>query len=90
MTVNASPVRWQDPPSGIYKTNWDAAIDKRTGRIGIGIIARNSQGRDLVARGLTLSSHADPSVAEAWVALYAVMLSKDSSLLDIILEGDVL
>lgn len=75
MTVTASPVRWQAPPSGIYKTNWDAAIDKRTGRIGIGIIACNSQGRVLVAGSLTLSSHADPSVAEAWAALYAVMLN---------------
>jgi len=66
MIVTAYHVRWQAPPLGIYKTNWDATIDKRTKRIGIKIIARNSHGRVLVAHSFTLSIHADPSVAEAW------------------------
>jgi hypothetical protein len=60
------------------------------GIIGVRIIVRDSYGRVSAARSLTLSSHANPLVAEAWVALYAVMLNKDSGLLDIILEGDAL
>lgn len=40
----APPAAWQKPPPGIIKLNWDAAVDQRLGRIGIGIIARDCDG----------------------------------------------
>jgi ribonuclease HI len=58
--------------------------------MGVGIIARDYQGLVVAARSLTLHGHTDSLVAEAWAALHAVVLAKESGLLDIILEGDAL
>lgn len=55
-----------------------------------GIIACDSQGRVVAARNFTLSTHADPLVAEAWAASHAVLFSKGVGLMDIIMEGDAL
>jgi hypothetical protein len=59
-------------------------------RMGVWIIACDYQGLVVAARSLTSHGHTDSLVSEAWVALHAVILAKESSLLDIILEGDAL
>lgn len=33
---------WQPPPPGKIKFNWDAAVNKKLGRLRIGIVARDS------------------------------------------------
>jgi hypothetical protein len=37
-------IPWQKPPGGTIKVNWDAAVDGRRRRIGMGAIARDSEG----------------------------------------------
>lgn len=58
-------VLWMAPLLGLYKINWDATIDIKNARIGVGIIAHDSQGWVVAARSLTLSTHANSLVAEA-------------------------
>lgn len=62
----------------LFKVNWDAAIDKKTGRIGFEIIARNYKGRVLAAHSLTQSSSVDPTLAEAWATLHAFLFGKET------------
>jgi isoaspartyl peptidase/L-asparaginase-like protein (Ntn-hydrolase superfamily) len=35
---------WKAPPSGMYKANWDAALNPKSERIGIGIVIRDKEG----------------------------------------------
>jgi hypothetical protein len=36
--------KWQPPPSGLIKINWDVAINVKEGCIGLGVIARDCRG----------------------------------------------
>ena len=40
--------RWNKPPFGVIKLNWDAAVDKEGQKMGVGIIARDHYGAILV------------------------------------------
>ncbi|XP_059446627.1 uncharacterized protein LOC132178194 [Corylus avellana] len=42
-------IKWQPPPQGRVKINWDAAVDGNNKSIGLGIIARNDKGWFLAA-----------------------------------------
>lgn len=45
ITNNSSQVcKWEPPSEGFYKVNWDAAINKSMGKIGIGITTRDQEG----------------------------------------------
>jgi hypothetical protein len=33
--------KWKPPPRGIVKLNWDAAIDSKTKRMGVGVVVRD-------------------------------------------------
>jgi hypothetical protein len=41
----ACSIKWNAPPVRWYKANWDAAFDKHTGRVGVGVVVRDSQGK---------------------------------------------
>jgi hypothetical protein len=43
-TGTHAPEIWKTPPDGMYKINWDVAIDSKNRRMGIGIIARDFEG----------------------------------------------
>jgi hypothetical protein len=88
ITNSTTTVQWQAPPPGIIKVNWDAIVDKKNGCIGLGIIAQDIEGFILAARSSTHTICVDPTMVEAWIALQAVIFSKDIGLYDIILEGD--
>jgi hypothetical protein len=47
-TKRAGLVQWRPPPIGAYKINWDAALDSKAERIGIGIIVRDSKGKIII------------------------------------------
>lgn len=82
------PIKWQAPPPGVYKVNWDVAIDSTNRRMGIGIIVRDSLGRVEAARSQTICAVQEPVFAEAQGALCAAEFSRDLGLQSIILEGD--
>lgn len=37
-----APLIWQKPSVGVTKANWDAAVDAKNQRIGVGAIVQNS------------------------------------------------
>jgi hypothetical protein len=39
-----SQLRWMAPSPGWFKANWDAAIMKKEGRTGLGVVIRDHQG----------------------------------------------
>jgi hypothetical protein len=40
---NAPTIKWTAPPIGWYKANWDVALDKVQGRMGIGVVVREER-----------------------------------------------
>ncbi|GLT53434.1 hypothetical protein SLA2020_267040 [Shorea laevis] len=90
--VTDSPTihRWQAPPKGFVKINWDAAVDLVNHRMGIGVIARDPTG-EVVAMMFAPRSHIIvPEIAEAVVALKAVTFCRELGLSKVVLEGDAL
>jgi hypothetical protein len=47
--VLVGAIQWCHPPPGMYKPNWDAAIDTRNGKLGFGCTVRDIHGTVLAA-----------------------------------------
>jgi hypothetical protein len=58
--------------------------------VGFGNDAWDNEGIVLAARSTTLSISIDPTLAEAWATLHAILFIKEIGMFDILLEGDVL
>ncbi|XP_059441827.1 uncharacterized protein LOC132174149 [Corylus avellana] len=69
-------VKWQPPPANMVKMNWDAAVNVKEKRVGLGLIARDST--------------RDPITAESMAALHAVLFSKEMSFGNVLFEGDAM
>lgn len=82
------PICWSNPPPNRYKVNWDAAIDLKEKRIGIGVIIRDHRGLVFAAQSKTIRAAYDPTTVEAVASLYAIELSCDSRPKEVLLEGD--
>jgi ribonuclease HI len=87
---NLSLPIWKPPPSGFLKANWDAAVKAQEGQVGVGIIVRDCEGCVLAARSTTFFLTIDPTIAEAWAALQAILFCKELGFFDICFEGDSL
>jgi ribonuclease HI len=74
----------------MYKVNWDATVDKKNGRIGLGIVVRDYEGVVLAERSTTNNFLVEPVMAEALAAFHAIELCQEMDFSDIILEGDAL
>jgi hypothetical protein len=72
------------------KVNFDAAINKNTGFIGLGLIARDHKGYLLGAKCLTKSFLIDAHTVELMAASYAVNFCSEVGLFNVIFEGDAL
>ncbi|XP_059461922.1 uncharacterized protein LOC132190915 [Corylus avellana] len=83
-----SPTRWKAPANGWVKVNWEIALDKANGRIGVGVIVRNEVGAVIAAKGSTRLGLQDATAAEALGAFLAVCLCKGLRFTQIYLEGD--
>lgn len=83
-----APSRWSKPAIGSIKINWDAALDVRKNRMGVGIIARNDMGDVKAALCTTLPYIQNPSVAEAFGARRAVEFAREMGFSSIEIEGD--
>jgi ribonuclease HI len=81
-------IKWEPPPIGWYKANWDAAFAKDTGILGVGIIVRNCRGDVVAAKSFTHMGRLEPTVGEAKAAYYAAMMCREHALTPVILEGD--
>ncbi|XP_041025479.1 uncharacterized protein LOC121265876 [Juglans microcarpa x Juglans regia] len=59
----------QAPPLDWIKLNWDSAIDKARGLVGVGVVVRNSLGRIIATLRTKKHLYPDPLLAEAFGAL---------------------
>ena len=85
------PSSWMAPlDQGWHKTNWDVAIDKEKGHVGIGIVVRDWSGKVIAARSITKLGCFEPITGEAIASHYAVYFSMDLGVHNLILEGDAI
>jgi hypothetical protein len=87
-TCNRIQVRWKKPPVGVVKLNWDAAVDERTGNVGLGAIARDQEGRALAMHGSICKHIYNPTTAETLSAWKAVVLGVQLGVIYLEAEGD--
>lgn len=61
----------QPLPLGFVKLNWDASLNEKEGRIGLGLIARDCCGDVLGARCISKILRVDPKLDEAiWLCMW--------------------
>jgi ribonuclease HI len=70
--------------------NWDAAVNKQSKRMGLGMIVRDEKWEFVAAMAKVLPSINDPTVAEALAAWHAINLCVAKGFHKIVLEGDSL
>ena len=87
-TSIGTTVRWKKPPFGVLKINWDAALDPRTSKMGLGILARDHEGRVLAMTSSTRNQISHPTTVETLVAWQAVVLGVQLRATCMELEGD--
>jgi hypothetical protein len=80
--------KWQKPPQGMLKINWDVAVDKGSKIMGEGIIIRDHSGEVCASSCSTRPHVVDPFVAEALRARHGVELCIELGLQSVLLEGD--
>jgi ribonuclease HI len=79
---------WKAPSPGWFKANWDAGIDKKNGRVGLGVIIRNHRGAMVASKSHFINGVMDPTAAEAMAALMAVTFCVEMGIEQVVLEGD--
>jgi ribonuclease HI len=82
--------RWQVPPAGFVKVNWDAAVDGTHRRMGMGVIVRDPNGEVVAMLSAPRNYITAPDIAEAVAALKAVTFCRELGFSKVILEGDAL
>lgn len=65
-------------------------MDKKNGRISLGMIARDNAGKVVAALSTTQVCTGEPAMAEALAALQAMLFCQKLGFTDIIFEGDAL
>ncbi|XP_059440460.1 uncharacterized protein LOC132172918 [Corylus avellana] len=87
---NSDPagVLWNPPPHSMIKMNWDAGLNLKEGRVGLGLIARDSNGTVLATRSLSLAIQTESTTAKALATVYAITFCKELGFDNIIYESD--
>ncbi|KAF5468375.1 hypothetical protein F2P56_012531 [Juglans regia] len=81
---------WQALPLAWIKLNWDSAVDKVRGLVGVGVVVRNSSGNIIATLRTKKHLYPDPLLDEAFRALKMVQFGLELGLTHIIIEGDSL
>ncbi|XP_042993245.1 uncharacterized protein LOC122319281 [Carya illinoinensis] len=81
---------WEAPSQGKIKANWDASVDKASGKVGVGVVVRDWNSKVIATLRMEQELFPDPHMAEAYAALQAVMLCNSLGHRDVVLEGDSL
>ncbi|KAK4423264.1 hypothetical protein Salat_1909200 [Sesamum alatum] len=58
------PVLWNPPPAGVIKINCDGATFAKSGMVGVGVVARDFEGRVIERRQRLLEFKASPELAK--------------------------
>ncbi|KAF5471762.1 hypothetical protein F2P56_008532, partial [Juglans regia] len=81
-------LRWEKPRKGFVKANWDAAVERKQRKVGIGVVIRDEDGELLVAvEGQKFNTN-QPAEAEAQALWKAMVICRDLRLEKVIFEGD--
>jgi hypothetical protein len=87
-SIKNQGIRWSAPTRGWYKANWDVAIDKSCGRMGIDVVIRDEKGQVIVATSKTRLGSFEPTTGEALASFRATSLCRDLGIQQLFLEGD--
>jgi hypothetical protein len=82
--------QWKKPWKDFVKLNWDASLDSKGCRMGMGIVARNHAGSVLATYCDTRPHIRDPTSVEALAMWQTVEFCVKMGWGKIILEGDAL
>ncbi|XP_059454954.1 uncharacterized protein LOC132185160 [Corylus avellana] len=80
--------KWKAPPAGRLKVNWDAALNLTRGRMGMGVVIRDHDGRVRAVKCSLKQGHFDPTAAETMAAIHALKFCMAQGMLNICMEGD--
>ena len=58
-------IKWENPPIGCLKINWDASVDQVRRKTGVGVVLRNHEGEIVAAQCITRNLLSNPTAAEA-------------------------
>ncbi|KAL0431195.1 UNVERIFIED_CONTAM: hypothetical protein Sradi_0745500 [Sesamum radiatum] len=81
---------WKPPTTGTIKINFDASIFRNPRGVGIGVVARDSEGKCLCRKIYFVKNILDPTHAEALAARVEAHMATDFSGYMVELEGDYL
>lgn len=79
---------WQVPKADYVKVNWNASLDLKRKRMGMGIVIRDEKGEALVAACDQKKHVQDPLVAECHALWKALELCNELNFQKVMLEGD--
>ncbi|XP_012847426.1 PREDICTED: uncharacterized protein LOC105967373 [Erythranthe guttata] len=83
-----STIRWEAPPRGVVKINFDASLCSIDNGCGLGGLARDFDGRCVGWYSISCKQYFDPVTAEAMAALKALEFARDHDFRRVALEGD--
>ncbi|KAK4421614.1 hypothetical protein Salat_2112000 [Sesamum alatum] len=81
---------WQPPATGMVKINFDASLFTTRKDAGVGVVARDNEGKCLCWKSALVKNVVDPTHAEAAVAREAVYMALDFVGSQVKIEGDCL
>jgi ribonuclease HI len=70
------------------KINWDTGVDIKNGKVGLGVVIRDRQGRMWASRSRTVRGCLDPITGELLAALMVVHLCREMGIQNALFEGD--
>ncbi|XP_042939662.1 uncharacterized protein LOC122274720 [Carya illinoinensis] len=83
-------VKWKAPGDEVVKVNWDAGVNLKEERTGIGVVVRDDKGEVLVALCSSRGVCCSPVVAELHALWRAMKLCAELNFEKVIFEGDSL
>ncbi|XP_042939495.1 uncharacterized protein LOC122274525 [Carya illinoinensis] len=82
--------KWKAPIGECIKVNWDASINKKDERVGIGVVVRDGRGEVMVSLCYSNEGCCSPVVAELRALWRAMKLCAELNFENVIFEGDAL
>lgn len=81
-------VKWRPPNRSEYKTNFDGSIFDDTGKAGLGVVIRNSDGEVMAALSEKIPQPSSVTLLELLAARWAAIFVHEVGLRNSVLEGD--
>ncbi|XP_042992245.1 uncharacterized protein LOC122318727 [Carya illinoinensis] len=82
--------KWKAPIGDCIKVNWDAGINKKDERVGIGVVVRDGRGEVMVSLCYSNEGCCSPVVAELRALWRVMKLCAELNFENVIFEGDAL